>query len=129
MRTTATILIIDDEPVILQFLRLILTRAGHTVLSAGNGREALDVCAGAGYDIDLAISDVMMPGLTGPDVLARLREKIPGLPGIFASGFAGGHEFIASGDRFLEKPFRAADVFRAVQEALSSHSEVALQAV
>lgn len=120
MHDTATVLIIDDEPVVLQVLRIILTRSGHKVLSAGNGQEALDLCAQAGYHIDLAIVDVMMPGLRGPDVLAQLRERIPGLPAMLVSGFAGGQDFVGTGDRFIGKPFKAADVLEAVNERLSA---------
>jgi CheY-like chemotaxis protein len=125
---TATILVIDDEPVVLHVLRLILTRAGYNVLAACNGREALACCARARDCVDLVISDVMMPGLSGPDVLARLRERIPRLPGILASGFSAGQDLIAAGDRFLDKPFRASDVLDAVREVLTARTGIAAAA-
>jgi CheY-like chemotaxis protein len=97
---------------------LILTRAGYNVLAAASGDEALELTAHPENRVDVVVSDVMMPGLSGPDVLARLREKMPGVPGILASGFVGGQDLVAAGDRFLGKPFRPSDVLNAVAEAL-----------
>ena len=114
------ILLVDDEAALRDANARILGAAGYDVVSAGTAREALDAdverCAAA-------LLDIVMPDLDGITLAARLRERRPGLPVVFASGFAA--EDLAAHARrdaaavVLQKPFTSAALVDAVQDALS----------
>lgn len=115
-----TILLVDDHPAVLQFLKQLLERTGFTVLAAASAAEAM-AFERQGHAIDLLLSDVQMPGTTGlelADALARLR---PGLEVVLMSGYPAS----MNGDtrdprwRFVEKPFTAAALVLAVQQMLA----------
>lgn len=103
------VLIADDEERILRALKDLLTAKGFHVLTAGDGRMALDLCVRYGEQLDLVLLDVMMPGLDGFAVLRKLREQAPGLPVIMLT--ARGEEydqlqgFQYGADDYISKPF------------------------
>lgn len=105
--TRATILLAEDDPELRSVLRRILTRMGHEVITAESGQEALAVAEGRA-EVPLLVTDVLMPGLGGPEVYERLRARWPNLRVLFVSGHAAG-ERIPSGKggqvAFLAKPF------------------------
>ena len=80
------ILLVDDDPVILETMPCLLESMGHGVTTACRGEEALDRLE-AGLAVDLVVLDHNMPGLTGTETLVRLRERRPDLPVILATGF------------------------------------------
>ena len=82
----ARIVIVDDEPSILAFVAATLRRQGHHVELAGDGRAGLEGMRDRINDVDLVISDVLMPGLTGPAMVTHLRERRPDLPVLFVTG-------------------------------------------
>src|SRR5438034_995073 len=88
------ILIVDDEPAVLEALADTLAEDGHTVLSAGGGREALAVLDG-GERVDLVITDLGMPGMTGWEVARALRTRQPDLPVGLISGWTNSADFSA----------------------------------
>ncbi|MBI3568575.1 MAG: PAS domain-containing protein [Gemmatimonadetes bacterium] len=118
---SGTILVVEDETVVRQLVERSLRAYGYTVLTAADGREALDIAAKSGSDIDLVITDVIMPGLSGTDLAARLRDERPGLPVLFMSGYPD-HARMSSPDipaeRLLQKPFTPAQLAHRVHEAL-----------
>jgi len=105
-----TILLVEDDPARRQMTCTILTRAGYTVLSAANGREALALIGGApDAGFQLLVTDVVMPEIGGTALAARARERFPHLKVLYMSGYTregGVRQAIRDSDgAFIEKPF------------------------
>jgi CheY-like chemotaxis protein len=88
------VLIVDDEPAVLDITRAILEEFGYKVLTANNGHEALDVISDSKKRIDAAIVDMMMPVIGGKTVIRSLKKKRPSLKIIIASGYQKEHELV-----------------------------------
>lgn len=118
----ATILVVDDDRNILGLLDTALGSAGYKVLTAEGGWNAVDVFQNSPNHIDLLLTDVIMPDLTGPVLAERLRSKQPGLPVLFISGFHDAdlvQRFVtAKGFTLLPKPFTVDALLRVVDQAL-----------
>ena len=84
--SSATILAVDDDRDVLTFLETVLQSAGYRVLRAEGGWNAVEVYEACGEPIDLLLTDVIMPDLTGPVVAERIRSRQPDLPVLFISG-------------------------------------------
>ncbi len=118
---SGTILVVEDEDMVRAVAERALTRAGYTVLTASNGEEGLEVAQQA--NIDLVVSDVMMPQMDGPTMTTRLREKRPDLPVLFMSGYAEEQlrqSIALSNVAFLAKPFSVAQLCDAVNDIRGS---------
>jgi len=120
----ATVLVAEDEELVREVLTDVLESAGHTVLTAASGEEALERARAHGGPLDLVVSDVVMPGLAGPELARRLRAERPGLPVLLLSGYTGGSaarpEGRAGEVAFLEKPVGPAALLERVEALLSS---------
>jgi two-component system cell cycle sensor histidine kinase/response regulator CckA len=119
------ILVVEDETAVREMVRDVLARQGFEVYDAGSGREALELWAAIGDRVDLVLTDIMMPGgMTGLDLVARLRVRRPGLKAIFMSGYRSesNAEAIAldEGINYLSKPYRPAALVRLVRERLDA---------
>lgn len=119
----STILLAEDEQGVRAFLEMALTRAGHHVIATSSGNEAVQIGAHATRPIDLLISDVVMPGLSGPEAADQLRRIHPQLRTLFLSGYSS-HSALA--DRvtadpgsFLQKPFTVEALLAKVRERLA----------
>ena len=118
----ATILLVEDESGLRKLMRTTLERQGYRVLEAKDGAEALSVCRHGLDHIDLVVTDLAMPRMTG----LQLKEKVVALRSrmkfLLISGYAedvlGGREEIANAVDLLEKPFRPDDLARKVREIL-----------
>jgi signal transduction histidine kinase len=84
---TATILVVDDDPLIASSAVNMLEDLGHTVIEANSGKRALEILDG-GQRIDLLMTDQAMPGMTGIELAAEVRGKLPGLPVLLVTGYA-----------------------------------------
>ena len=121
-----TVLVAEDDEAVRQIIVRSLRQNGYTVLEAGNAREALPL--GKHYDgrIDLLISDVVMPGLNGPELAQRLENSRPAMKVLFVSGYprnvTNQSGAMADDARFLPKPFTAAVLARAVRQVLDADS-------
>src|ERR1700719_3395510 len=120
-----TILLVEDEDGLRALNRRGLTSRGYTVLEAGNGVEAIDVLAGCGREVDLVVSDVVMPEMDGPTLLRELRSRDPSLKIIFVSGYAEDafqKHLPADGQQFafLAKPFTLKQLVAAVKETMAA---------
>ena len=120
-----TILLVEDEDVVREFARLVLQEQGYTIVEACDGKEALLLFARHAGRIDLLVSDVVMPHLTGPELARRLLEQAPALRVLFVSGHdrdnAELRELLESRRaHFLAKPFLPDDLARVVREILHS---------
>jgi len=117
-----TILVVDDEEGIREFVRIVLEQAGYLVLLANDGEHALQVFLEQPNGIDLVLSDVVMPRRTGPDLAAELRRLRPTVRILFMSGFTGGTAStpieMPPGAHVLGKPFSLDRLLRAVASAL-----------
>ena len=116
---TETILIAEDHQPIREMARQALVSMGYRVLSAGDGQEALKLCAQE--TPALAILDMIMPNLGGPATATTLLEMLPGLPLIFTSGYSADAHEVPTGDscaRYLQKPYSPMTLGRLVREML-----------
>ncbi len=105
-----TILLVEDEDALLQATRRILSGAGYRVLAAEHGAAALEVAAGYAGQIDLLLTDVVMPGIHGHELATQLRAVRPSLRTLYMSGFAGPVLRAAidmDAAELIEKPFTA----------------------
>jgi nitrogen-specific signal transduction histidine kinase len=121
---TATILVVDDEPGVRELVRIILEEHGYTVLEAGHGEEALQVCQRHAGSIHLLLSDVVMPGLIGAPLVERVRALRPAVKVLFMSGYTddviGDRGMLGSDVLFLQKPFTPEVLIEKVRDALKS---------
>ncbi len=113
------VLLVEDDTAVRQILARGLQRAGHDVSSAADASEAEAMMLG-GLPVDVLVSDVMMPGVDGVELVARARAQRPGLAAVLMSGFAEvplHRAADAQGERFLAKPFALADLLAAIAAA------------
>jgi CheY-like chemotaxis protein len=113
-----TVLVVDDDPGILNYATTVLTGAGYAVLQAGDGLAALAVWEQHGPAIDLVLTDLEMPNLGGRELADQLRRRRPGLPVLFMSGNHGAAGGGGGVFPFLPKPFSSNDLVRRVGELL-----------
>jgi len=118
---TETVLLVEDEPDIRALAERLLASTGYAVVAAGSGPEALRLCERHAGPIDLVVADVVMPGMTGLEMAARLRESRPGVKVLYMSGFADDavHAFEA-GAHFIAKPFPMAELARRIRAVLDA---------
>ena len=113
------IVLVDDEPSVKLVAYHTLVALGCVVHTAMNGEEAVTVFEQQGKSIDLVITDGIMPGMRGQDLILALRKKVPGLPAILCSGYAGEKTHDIPRDVvFLAKPFTAETLAQAVRRAI-----------
>jgi CheY-like chemotaxis protein len=121
-RIPRTILLVEDDPVVRHVVRLLLELEGDVVLEAKDGDDALIVLDAYKGALDLLLTDVMMPGLSGAEVCERVRLGRPGLPTLFISGFYPEAVFpdqrLPEASAFLAKPFMPEELIEAVDELL-----------
>jgi len=121
-RGSETILLVEDEPAVRNVAIRVLMNQGYFVLAASNGEEALALAEKVGGAIDLVLTDVVMPDLGGPELVARLLERWPGLRVVYMSGYAEGDKLRAGMQdpktSFLQKPFSADSLVPMVREVL-----------
>lgn len=125
LRGTETLLVVEDEDTLRRLLVLRLEGLGYRVIAAADGRDAI-ARVEQQPDIRLAILDVVMPQIGGPDAFRRMRERIPGLAAVFASGYAPEdsrlQEILDSVPEtmFIPKPFVIADLSRAIRQLIDA---------
>ncbi|NOY65227.1 MAG: PAS domain-containing protein [Nitrospirae bacterium] len=121
VRLESTILVVDDEDIILDVVDTVLTEAGMKVLRAQSGAEAIEVFRNYEGKIDIVILDMSMPGMNGIETFHRLREIDPGLRAILSSGYSQEkkEEFLNMGFvGCLRKPYRINDILDIVLKHL-----------
>jgi two-component system cell cycle sensor histidine kinase/response regulator CckA len=122
------VLLVEDDEGVRQFAREVLTRAGATVVEAHHGAHGLEVAERERHAFDLVVSDVVMPELSGPQMVERLREKNPTLRVLFITGYADdavARENLRAGhESLLEKPFSARALREAIQVLAESQAPV-----
>ncbi|MCH9807182.1 MAG: response regulator [Alphaproteobacteria bacterium] len=119
---TGRVLLVEDEDVVRSFAVRALTRQGYQVLEASDGLDALEVMEECNGEVDIVVSDVVMPGMDGPTMLKELRKTNPDLKIIFVSGYPNEAFQQALGEEtfaFLPKPFSLPQLAAKVKEQLS----------
>jgi CheY-like chemotaxis protein len=123
---TETILLVEDEAAVRLLIRNVLTQHGYRVLEASCGAEALSICESYQGPVHLVLTDVVMPGLKGPELVDRLRRRIPHARILYISGYTDNAiEYFRQSEHnnaFLAKPFSLDEVLRKVREVLSPAS-------
>lgn len=121
-RRTGGVLLVDDEPLLRDLGRRMLTRLGHTVHVASSGAEALDFLSTRSADVSVMITDLTMPEMSGLELIERVAPAYPSLPIVAVSGFAVNLDARAELDTrsipFVSKPFNMHDLQRAMDAAL-----------
>ncbi len=117
-----TVLLVEDDAEIRRFVQHILEKAGLTVLVAGDAATALQIESQFSGPIHLLLSDVMMPGITGPDLAKKLKQLRPELRVMLMSGHSEGMLILNYGWYFLQKPFLSEALMGKINNVL--HSEV-----
>ncbi len=115
-RLLPTVLVVDDDPAVCRVIGKLLLRQGFTVMYAHCAAEALTMLDGASH-VDLVLTDQIMPGMTGVELLDRVHLRWPTMPGVLMSGIAAAppRGFLQT----LRKPFSANELSHCVSEVLS----------
>lgn len=116
-----TILVVEDETPVRRVVVRVLERAGYRVVSAADGREALEQFETEGEQIALVLLDIVMPRMSGPQAYARMAQQRPHVRVLFTSGYRDhgeGRGDLPLGCAFLEKPYRTDALLAAVRDAL-----------
>jgi two-component system cell cycle sensor histidine kinase/response regulator CckA len=112
-----TILLVDDEPIVLLHTRMVLERNGYRVLTAGSAEEAVELFAGRLGELSAVVTDLVLPGGSGRELEHAFHSRRPDLPILLATGGFGERgpgEFAA----LIEKPFSSQDLLRVIREVL-----------
>jgi PAS domain S-box-containing protein len=120
--TGERILVVDDEPLVRDLAKTVLSRRGFRVVTAEDGDEALDLYRREGGSIDVILLDYIMPRMNGMQVLKELQQLNPNVRVLFSSGYHTDHEvdqLLAAGARgFVAKPYRAQDLVHSIRQVL-----------
>jgi two-component system, cell cycle sensor histidine kinase and response regulator CckA len=116
------ILVVDDDPSVGRLIRSMLEGAGYEVVLAQSAEEARRIFASDGGSISLLLTDVVMPGQTGPELASNLLDSNPDLPVIFVSGYCETLDPELSHFACIPKPFFAKDVVNRVQAVLTAEA-------
>jgi PAS domain S-box-containing protein len=121
-RCSGTVLLVEDQEHVRHYVGLVLDGLGYRVLEADCGPQALNVAAGCVEEIDLLLTDVVMPGMTGPALAQQLRQHRPAMKVLYMSGYtddvAGRHGVLEPGAAYLQKPFGTDALAMKVREVL-----------
>jgi signal transduction histidine kinase len=122
LRGTQTILMVDDEDLLLTMGQVVLGSFGYRVLTANTGRRALEVLEKTTSPVDLVITDLAMPQMSGHELIEQIQLRRPGVPLLCTSGFARGPE-AADNQSFLAKPFTSHDLLMRVRQLLQPRDD------
>lgn len=124
-----TILLVEDDEAVRRFAESVLKRHGYAVLVAGDGREALAILARRESPVDLLLTDVVMPGISGRELYLRAAGERPNLRVLFMSGYASEavfpHGLMVGDAHFLQKPFTGGALVSRIRDVLGSDTRAA----
>jgi two-component system, cell cycle sensor histidine kinase and response regulator CckA len=120
-RDGTTILLAEDEPIMRQVMRKILEEHGYRVIEGSDGMTALQALERNHATVDIALTDVVMKGMSGPELALRLIDKHPGMKVVYMSGYTGElveNQGLDVGIRLLEKPFTRGSLLKTLDATL-----------
>jgi len=121
---TETILVVDDDPTVLKLCANILTMGGYNIIESNGGDEALRVFQEARSEVQLALVDVMMPGINGVELCRRIESASPETKVVLMSGYDPGDVARLTGQErtlpIIWKPFRAESLLRMIENVLNA---------
>jgi hypothetical protein len=119
-----TILVVEDEPAMREVTRRILSRNGYRVLVAASGREAMELAANQPGDIDILLTDVVMPQMLGREAAEKIGALQPGVKVLFMSGYTQGlldtQGIVQSGVNLIEKPFTETSLLTKLRQVVTA---------
>ena len=119
VRMTKRIMVVDDDGLIRELVSIRIAAGGYQNIEAfDNASRALEYLHGHAFDVDLLITDVIMPGMSGPQLAEEIWKAKPSLKVIFMSGYIG-TEKIPTGSTFLLKPFSMMELLKAIEQNLA----------
>jgi len=117
-----TVLLVEDDPGVREFASTILSLYGYRVLAAGDAADALRLAEASERPIDLLLTDVVMPGASGPELVAMLEARSPGVKVVFMSGYTDDavirHGLLTADVAFIQKPYSAQALAEKVRTTL-----------
>jgi CheY-like chemotaxis protein len=117
-----TVLFVEDEVALRDLIHRVLTNGGYTVLAAGDGQEALGLVEAHAGPIDIIVTDVIMPLMSGPELAARIRKRNPGVRLLYVSGYTSdqlrSQTELGADATLLPKPFTSDGLLRKIREVL-----------
>jgi CheY-like chemotaxis protein len=120
------VLVAEDEEMVRGIMARSLRECGYTVLEAADGRQTLEMVEAQGGRVSLIVADVVMPGLGGREMAARLAERWPDIPVLFTSGYTGmdvvSRGLLEEGREFLQKPLAPEVLARKVRQMVDAKS-------
>src|SRR5271170_4232113 len=123
LQGTGTILVVDDEDMLLSMTETILSDYGYKILTANNGTKALAVLSRDDVKVDLVMTDLVMPGMGGRELVERIRQLAPSMKILCTSGYAMPADK-KSGTAYLHKPFTSDSLLAKVKHVLSGAASV-----
>jgi PAS domain S-box-containing protein len=125
---TEMVLLVEDEDAVRGYVRTVLRRAGYQVVEAPDSSVALELTEGLDTAVDLLVTDIIMPGMSGTELAAELKRRHAGLPVVYISGYGSANVedrgMDTAGDALLEKPFGPDALLNAVRAALDTARHV-----
>jgi len=121
-RKSSVVLLVEDEPVVREITARVLEGAGYKVLESSGPKHALGLADAHFGNIDVLLTDIVMPGMNGVDLADRLRQLQPSLVTVFMSGYAEGdilRKGLAGSAVHIQKPFTVAFLLSQIAEALT----------
>jgi CheY-like chemotaxis protein len=122
LRGTETILLVEDSESVQKLICAVLAQQGYTVLTAGDGESALRLLHQHQGPLHLLMTDVVLPGMGGPEIAAQVSQARPGIKVLFCSGYTERgvieNGALASGSAFLQKPFTPESLGRKIRDVL-----------
>lgn len=126
MNGTETVLVVEDDGEVRKLICEILRVRGYQVLESTKGDEAIGIARTFTGPLELVVADVILPEMSGPEIVRQVREARPGIRALFISGYTDEavlrHGMVEPGVTFLSKPFVPEDLARKVREVLSAKS-------
>ena len=124
---TETILVVEDDDTVRELVQRIFHEYGHSVIEACNGEEGLQICAQQAGEIDLLLTDVVMPGMNGPELAEYVTSMKDGIKVLYMSGYADraiSHNGLVKEEiQFLQKPFTPDELLRKTRASLDDQGQ------
>ncbi len=116
------VLLVEDDEMVRKMTTVMLRQIGYTVLDAPSPQQALSICENKSLSIDLLVTDVVMPGMSGTELKDRIKKIRPDIKVLFMSGYTSNvivhRGLLEEGVHFIQKPFSINDLARKAREAM-----------